>query len=185
MNKSYQTDRLILKTLSSDAASMVLTFYQENKSAFEPWEPLRSNTFYTLAYHTACLTAEHTQMQEGKLLRFWIFLKDYPDEIIGSLCFQRIAREPYYSCSLGYKFATKHQHKGYAFESTQSAIHLIFRDYQMHRIEAHTMPENIASQQLLERLSFDYEGISRGFALINGEWKDHKQYSLLNPYHLS
>ncbi len=185
MNKSYETDRLLLKTLSSDAAPLVLSFYQENKAAFEPWEPLRSNTFYTLAYHTASLTAEHTQMQEGKLLRFWVFLKDYPDEIIGSLCFQKIAREPYYTCSLGYKFATKHQQRGYALEGIQSAIELIFRDYQLHRIEAHTMPENIASGKLLEKLSFQYEGISRGFAFIHGKWRDHKQYSLINPYHQS
>lgn len=183
MNQSYETNRLILKTLSSDSAPMVLAFYQENKNAFEPWEPLRSNTFYTLAYHSASLTAEHAQMQEGKLLRFWVFLKDYPGEIIGSLCFQRIAREPYYSCSLGYKLAVKHQHKGFAFESIQSAIELIFKDYQLHRIEAHTMPENIASGQLLERLSFQYEGTARGFAFINGNWRDHKQYSLINPYH--
>ncbi len=101
MYKPYETDRLLLKLLSKEAAPLVLAFYDENRSLFEPWEPARSINFYTLSYHKASLTAECNQMAEGKLVRYWVFLRNAPEEVIGSLCFQNFLKEPYLSCSLG------------------------------------------------------------------------------------
>jgi ribosomal-protein-alanine N-acetyltransferase len=184
MLKSYETDRLILKSLGKEAAPMVLAFYEDNKDFFEPWEPRRSINFYTLAYHKASLTAEFNQMAEGKLIRFWIFLKDHPDEVIGSLSFQNLLHEPYLSCSLGYKFSRRYLHCGYALESIRKAIDILFTEYRMHRIEAYIMESNEPSLRLIERLSFHYEGISYSYARINGIWTDHRRYSLINPMDL-
>lgn len=179
--KVYETNRLILKPLSSEAAPLVLTFYEENKEVFEPWEPLRGNLFYTLPYHKASLTAEYNHIAEGKLIRYWVFLKGHPEEIIGSLCFQNILKDPYLSCCIGYKFASKYQHQGYAIESITKGIEIIFHEYHLHRIEAHILPENLPSLNLIEKLSFRYEGITYSYARIGGAWKDHKRYSLINP----
>lgn len=181
MYKSYATDRLILKPLTKEAAPLVLSFYEDNKSLFEPWEPTRSHNFYTLSYHKASLSAEYNQMAEGKLMRFWVFLKDNPDEIIGSVCFQNFLREPYLSSCLGYKFSRRYLHQGYAQESIIKGIAILFEEYRMHRIEAYIMPDNIPSKALIERLSFQYEGISYAYARINGSWTDHLRYSLINP----
>lgn len=181
MNKIYETDRLVLTPLGKEAAQRVLSFYEENKAVFEPWEPARGQNFYTPAYHKASLTAEYNQMAEGKLIRFWVFLKDNPDEIIGSVCFQNFLKEPYHSCSLGYKFALKHQHRGYAQESIRKALEIIFTEYHIHRVEANIMPDNIPSLRLIERLSFHPEGTAVSFARINGCWTDHIRYSLIYP----
>jgi len=177
----HETQRLLLQTLNENASPMVLNFYEENKNAFEPWEPLRSSNFYTISYHKASLTAEYQQMAEGKLIRFWVFLKGHPEEIIGSICFQNFLKEPYHSCSLGYKFGSRFQHQGYAQESIKKGIEIIFGDYHLHRIEAHIMPFNEPSLRLIEKLSFQYEGISSSYARVNGVWTDHKQFSLINP----
>ena len=178
---TYETDRLIIKTLNKDAAPMVLTFYRDNKSLFEPWEPKRSFNFYTLSYQKASLTAEQNQMSEGKLLRYWVFIKDNPEEIIGSICFQNILREPYHSCCIGYKFDHKYLHQGYAEESIKKCIEAIFWEHHIHRIEALIMPTNEPSLRLIDRLSFTYEGISYSYARIGGSFMDHKRYSLINP----
>lgn len=181
MHKTYETDRLILKALNENSSSLVLSFYEDNKEVFEPWEPLRSNNFYTLSYHKASLTAEYNQMAEGKLIRYWIFIKNHPEEIIGSVCFQNHLKEPYHSCSLGYKIGLRHQHQGFALESIQKGIEIMFQEYHMHRIEAHIMPNNPDSLRLIEKLSFQYEGVSRSYARIKGIWTDHMRFSLINP----
>jgi len=181
MQTTHETDRLILKTINKEAATMVLSFYENNKSHFEPWEPKRSDNFYTLSYQKASLTAEYNQMTEGKLLRYWVFLKDNPEEIIGSVCFQNFLGEPYHSCSLGYKFNHKHLHQGYAQEGIGKGIKLMFNERKLHRIEAFILPNNKPSIKLIERLSFCYEGISNSFARIDGIWTDHKRYALINP----
>lgn len=180
MLTSYETKRLALKQLNRDAAGMVLNFYEENKSIFERWEPRRVDNFYTLSYQKASLTAEYHQMLEGKLLRYWVFFKDNPNEIIGSLCFQNFLKGPYQSCSLGYKFSQRHQHNGYAYESTRKSIEVMLNESPIHRIEAFIMPNNLPSIRLIEKLPFAYEGISYSYANINGTWSDHLRYALVN-----
>lgn len=184
MFQVHETDRLILKTLTKDAAPMVLTFYDENRSFFETWEPRRADNFYTLYYQKASLSAEYHQMAEGKLLRYWVFLKDNPDEIVGTVCFQNFLRDPYQSCMLGYKFAWKFHHQGYALESIRKAMDIIINDYSIHRVEAFIMPNNRPSIKLIERLYFIYEGISYSFANIDGVWSDHRRYAYINPNYL-
>ncbi len=181
MPVTFDTPRLLIRQLNRDAAGLVLDFYEENKELFEPWEPKRANHFYTLPYQKASLSAEYHQMLEGKLLRYWVFLKDHPDEIIGSFCFQNFLKGPYQSCSLGYKFSRRHHHKGYAYESIQAGLALLFHELPIHRVEAFIMPGNLPSIQLIERLHFTYEGISYSYANINGSWSDHIRYSLINP----
>ncbi len=181
MFKTFETDRLLLKTLTTDFAHLVLSFYEDNMDLFEPWEPKRSNNFYTLSYQKASLTAEFNQMTEGKLLRYWVFLKDNPEEIIGSICFQNFLKEPYQSCSLGYKFSRNYHHQGYALESITKSIELLFEEQHLHRIEAFIMPNNEPSLRLINRLSFFCEGTAYSFARIGDIWTDHKHYALINP----
>jgi len=181
MFKIYETNRLQMKALNIEFASLVLSFYEDNRFLFEPWEPKRGCNFYTLAYQKASLTAEYNQMAEGKLLRYWVFLKDNPDEIIGSICFQNLLKGPYQTCSLGYKFSHKHLHQGYALESIHKCTEIIFEEYHLHRIEAFIMPNNEPSLRLIDQLFFLCEGISYSYAKINGIWTDHKRYALINP----
>ena len=181
MAKSYETERLLLKVLNKEAAPMVLPFYENSKELFEPWEPKRSHNFYTLSYQKAFLTAEYNQIADGKLIRFWAFLKENPEEIVGTVCFQNLLKEPYHCCSLGYKFNRKYLHQGYATESIQKCIDIVFSEHHMHRIDAYIMPDNLASIHLIERLSFQLEGTCQSFARIGGEWTDHKHYALISP----
>ena len=182
MTKFYETERLLLRVLGKDSAPMVLSFYSENRELFEPWEPRRSHNFYTMPYQKAFLTAEYNQIAEGKLLRYWVFLKHQPEQIIGTVCFQNILKEPYHSCSIGYKFSQQYLHQGYATESIRKAIDLVFREHHIHRINAYIMPDNVPSLQLIERLSFHYEGICQSFARIDGVWSDHAHYALISPF---
>lgn len=181
MYSYYETDRLILKTLGKEAAPMVLSFYEENKDHLEPWEPIRSFNFYSLYFQKASLTAETHLMAEGKLIRYWVSLKDNPDEIIGTICFLNFLRSPYNSCTIGYKFGKKYCHKGYAFESISKSIEIFWNKYNLHRIEAYIMETNQPSIGLIKRLKFDYEGICYSYAYIGGQWRDHNRYSIINP----
>lgn len=181
MQRILETERLQLMTLTKEAAPLVLAFYEENKDIFEPWEALRSNNFYTLSYQKAFLTAEYNQMAEGKLLRFWVFLKEQPEALIGTVCFQNFLKDPYHSCILGYKFSHLYHHQGYATESIQECMRLVFDEFNIHRMEAYIMPSNTPSLRLIERLSFRYEGFAYSYARIRGIWEDHLRYSYINP----
>ena len=179
--KYYETDRLILKTINKEYTPLVLSFYEENRDTFEPWEPARSMNFYTYSYQKASLSAEYNHMTEGKLLRLWAFSKSNPEDIVGCICFQNFLREPYQSCTLGYKVSYKYQHQGYAHECIEKGLEVIFGELHLHRIEAYIMPENETSRHVIEKLQFQPEGLAKSYARIHGTWRDHLRYVLHNP----
>ena len=181
MNLIYETDRLILKVLRPDAAKKVLCFYLDNKELFEKYEALRPDNFYTLKYQKSVLLCEYNLTVQLSAVRFYVFLKNDPDHIIGTVCFRDITRSIYDSCEVGYKFDERFWHHGYATEALIEGIDIMFGDLGLHRITACVMPENTPSIRLLESLYFKREGLLRQNARINGKWTDHYLYSLIHP----
>ncbi len=179
MNLTYETDRLILKVLKADAAEEVLRFYLDNQELFEKYEPERPDNFYTVSHQRALLICEYNLTIKLSAVRFYVYRKEQPNQIIGTICFRNITRSIYQSCEVGYKFDARYQHQGYAFEALCTGISIMFDDLKLHRIEANVMPANGASRHLLESLGFVLEGTARACALIRGNWEDHLRYSLI------
>lgn len=181
MNLIYETDRLILKVLRPEAAKKVLCFYLANKELFEKYEASRPDNFYTVKYQKSVLLCEYNLTVQLSAVRFYVFLKDDPDRIIGTICFRDITRSIYDSCEVGYKFDERFWHHGYATEALIEGIDIMFGDLGLHRITACVMPGNTPSIRLLESLYFKREGLLRQNARIQGEWADHYLYSLIHP----
>ncbi|MCI6783571.1 MAG: GNAT family N-acetyltransferase [Lachnospiraceae bacterium] len=181
MKFTYETDRLILRLLGEEEAPAVLQFYRKNRAVFEPYEAIHPEQFYTESYQRTLLNCELSLTLKHNLIRFYVFRRENPDEIIGTVCFRNIDRSTYYSCETGYRFSPAYWHKGYAREALAFGIQLMFEEFHLHRIEATVMPENTASIRLLESLTFQQEGIAREFALIQGKWEDHIRFALIRP----
>ena len=181
MKFTYETDRLILRLLGEEEAPAVLQFYRKNRAVFEPYEAIHPEQFYTESYQRTLLNCELSLTLKHNLIRFYVFRRENPDEIIGTVCFRNIDRSIYYSCETGYRFSPAYWHKGYAREALAFGIQLMFEEFHLHRIEATVMPENTASIRLLESLAFQQEGIAREYALIQRKWEDHIRFALIRP----
>lgn len=181
MNFEYYTERLLLKPLNEHHAALVLSFYKNNQEIFEQREPKRPESFYTLAYQKKVLTYEQKEMAEGRFIRFYIFLRNQPNKIIGSVCFQNILKSPYQSCSIGYKIDKDHLRQHYGEEAVSAAISAMFHEHNIHRVEAYIEHDNLASIRFIEKMKFSFEGTVCSYANINGTWRDFKQYAFINP----
>lgn len=177
MNFSYNTNRLSLKILKADYASNVLSFYNRNREHFEPWEQKRSLSFYTFAHQYASLLVEEKLFNNRELLRFWIFLKDDPDTIIGTVNFYNISRGCFFNCQIGYKIDHDHLGQGYAYEAISFAMKVLKKEFNLHRIEGRIMPSNKDSIKLIEKLGFNNEGLAKSSIKVNGKWEDHYVYA--------
>lgn len=181
MSFQLTTNRLLLQIEDASKTEDILNFYLKNALLFDRYEPTRPENFYSLAYQKAAISYEYSEIMKGKTLRYYIYQKENPDTIIGSVNFSRIEHGPFSRASLGYKLDADFQGMGFATEACMAAIEIMFSNYRIHRIEARVAPDNIASIRLLERLNFSYEGIEYQSVEINGHFKDHHRYSLLNP----
>ena len=182
MTHVHETERLQIKCLSSSYAQMVRDFYLRNAQYFEPYELTRPKNFYTIAFQTSMLDWESKEMNAFHCLRYFLFLKENPSYILGTVNLSNIRMGCIKCGSFGYKIDHAFWHQGYATEACRSILEILFRDYQLHRIEAEIMPENQDSIHVIEALGFSYEGLEREAAEINGAWQNLLLFSKLNPY---
>lgn len=181
MSFQLTTNRLQLQIEDSASAQKILDFYKKNATLFDKYEPTRPDNFYTLAYQEKAITYEYSEIMKGKSLRYYVYLKGAPSIIIGSVNFSRIEHGPFSRTSIGYKFDSEYQGKGYALEACQATIPILFSNYHIHRIEARVALDNFPSIRLLEKLNFVYEGIEYKSVEVNNVFRDHHRYSLINP----
>ena len=177
---SLTGERLLLRAISEAEAVQVLDYYSRNKKFLSLWEPERTEEFYTLAAQQEQLACDLKEMDEGRLVRTWIFEKDCSGQIIGSIALSNIVRGAFQSCYLGYKLDEKKARQGYMTEALNLMIGYAFKKLQLHRIEANIIPRNQASMKTAEKLGFYQEGLALKYLKINGRWEDHIHMVLRN-----
>ena len=181
MHFNYETDRLYIRILNSSDAPQVLEFLQSNRQDFEPYESAKVPAYYTLDYQAANLHNEYYACLNKRYVRFYVFTKDNPEQIIGTVSFGNFREHPFSDATIGSKFDKNYRGKGYACEAIDYCLSIVFNEFRLHRIEALIMPCNISSIKLARRLGFDLEGTARKAININGCWEDHERYCLINP----
>lgn len=179
MKFNYETDRLQLMICNEDYAAALLTFMTENRDFFAPYEPLRQPVFYTGEFQAQVLRSEFQATLRGTYFRYYLFLKDAPTRIIGTVSFSGIARTDDKSCRVGYKLDRYHTGKGYATEALHTLLPELHDTLHIHRVEADILLENQPSLRLIERLGFTYEGVALSAHEICGSWRDHLRYSYI------
>lgn len=185
MKEIYETPRLILKVLSSSDSHQVLSFYERNKIFFETYEPDRLPHFYTEAFHSANLSFEYTHFLKSSYVRFWVFQKENPIRIIGTICFHNMVRSAFWSCTVGYKMDSSFCNRGYATEVLSFCIEeIIFKEYGFHRVEALIHPTNLPSLRLAQKVGMEYEGTAKKSINLHGSWEDHYRFAIVNQQEL-
>ncbi|MBQ9391897.1 MAG: GNAT family N-acetyltransferase [Lachnospiraceae bacterium] len=180
MNFVYETDRLILRICGEEIAEDVLVFDLHNTKEFEAVEPIDVDNFYNIEHHRNILNYEYKKMLQLSVVRFWLYRKEDPDTIIGTICFRNIAKPIYSSCQVGYRMDKAHTGKGYCTEALRAGINIMINDLELHRFEALVLPENAPSIAILENLGFKKEGLLRDKIMIQDKWRDHYLYGLLS-----
>jgi len=181
--KTYKTRRLLLKQLNDNKAYEVLDYYLRNKAHLLEWEAHRNDLFYTLEKQNELLKSDLISFSNGQSLKLWIYTHEDTEKIIGCISIQNILRSIMQSCLLGYKLDHMYVGHGYMAEALEKVIEIIFTELELNRIEAPIMPKNITSSNVIKRMGFSEEGITRKMMKVNGKWEDHIRWSLLNPTH--
>jgi ribosomal-protein-alanine N-acetyltransferase len=98
---------------------------------------------------------------------------------MGGLSFGHVRRGVSQAATLGYWMGEPYAGKGHMTRAVRAACAYAFEKRGFHRIEAACLPTNEPSKRLLERVGFKQEGYARSYLNINGQWRDHLLYALL------
>lgn len=175
----YHTNRLILMASSECMAPLVLDYLQRNREDFALWDRSFPEEYYTLEYQQQVLAAEQKLFLRSSGVRYYMFLADQPDRIIGNISFSYLTEDEGHRCSIGYRIDKEFRNIGLAYEAASYLIPRIHESYRIKRIEADILEENVASLALIKKLGFEYEGIARKSHSIAGVERDHLRYALV------
>ena len=149
-----------------------------SKSFLVPWEPSWDASSCTRRAFLRYFKNSNYLANMDRAYSFLIFKTD-DKTLLGGINIGNVRRGVSQSASLGYWIGEKYSRNGYMKEALKLLIPSLFIDLRLNRIEAATLEENIASKNLLKRIGFKKEGVLRKYLKINGTWRDHILYGLL------
>jgi ribosomal-protein-alanine N-acetyltransferase len=154
----------ILRRLTTADAEELTALRVRNRAYFAPWEPDWDDpeVHYTVEGVRAWIADGNE--------RFAI-LDD--GVLAGMISLTGIIRGALQTAFLGYSVDRERAGRGLATRAIDEIVAYGFGELALHRIEAGTAVENVASQRVLEKNRFTKVGLMRENVLIDGRWVDH------------
>ena len=154
----------IRRVRTADAEELA-ALYAANRDFLSPYEPVRPPEFFTAEGQRRRLRRQ----LEGETHPFAI-LDD--SAIAGTINVFSIVHDGPESCTIGYWVDGARNGRGLASDAVAEIVAYAFGELGLHRIEAATLTDNIASQRVLEKNRFERIGLARQFLRINDDWRD-------------
>ncbi|MGJ9425914.1 GNAT family N-acetyltransferase [Nesterenkonia halotolerans] len=160
-----------------DAAALAAV-QRRSRQFLAPWEPMRADAYFTAEGQRADISAALGRHDRGEAMP-WVIL-DGQGDIAGRVTLNGIVRGPFQSCSMGYWLAQDQTGKGLATEAVRDAVMFAFKELDLHRVQAETLVNNVASRRVLLRTGFNQYGLAPKYLRIAGQWQDHLMFQRIN-----
>ncbi len=159
----------LLRELRADDAPALAAAYRRNRAHLAHWDPVRREAFYTEQGQAAVVDAALASVAQGALAS-WVLV--HGDQVVGRINLNNIVRGAFHSAALGYWVDGAHQGRGLATAAVEHACSEAVA-LGLHRVEAGTLVDNLASQRVLEKCGFARFGLAPAYLFIAGRWQDH------------
>ena len=169
-------DGYSFRPLTPADAPALATAYLGNREHLAAWDPERPREFYTAAGQQAHITERLALEEQGLFVNHVLVGPD--GDLVGRATIQNIVRGTMQGGTLGYWVDRHHLRRGLA----RAAVELLEEQalqIGLHRLEAGTMVENLASQRVLEACGYEQYGLAPQLLYLNGAWRDHVLYQKL------
>jgi [ribosomal protein S5]-alanine N-acetyltransferase len=150
----------------------------ESRDFLTPWEPSWASDELTKGAFRRRIKRYQKESRLDSAYAFFVF-RGSDDQLVGGCTLSNVRRGVTQCCALGYWIGERFARQGYMFDAVKALIPFVFSTLGLHRIEAACLPTNEASQNLLAKAGFRQEGIACRYLQINGEWRDHVLFALL------
>ena len=168
----------VTRIVSVDDAALLAATLRENREFLAPWEPLRSESYFTVEAQRAALERALDAYARESMVPLVILDNG---QIAGRITINGITRGAFQSASIGYWVSQQHNGRGLATAAVADAMTIAFGELGLHRLQAETLLHNTASQRVLTRNGFRPFGIAPAYLKIAGKWQDHVLFHAFNP----
>jgi len=169
---------IYLRPAQSDDYLAWSSLRASSREFLTPWEPTWPSDDLTRGAFRRRLRRQAEEIARDESFAFLIF-EEGSHVLLGGITIGGIRRGVAQAASLGYWMGAPHAGKGHMTRAVAVVAAFGFSTLRLHRLEAACIPSNIASATLLERNGFQREGFARAYLCINGVWRDHYLFGLL------
>ena len=164
------TGTVRVRVLRRSDAGRLAHAYVRNREHLAPWEPLRSDEFFTVDGQAASIESKLGLFVAGSDVP-WVLVEGA--RVIGVMNLSGIVRGPFLSGHLGYWVDKEMTGQGIGSAAVDFAVEAARTELGLHRLQAGTLPHNAASQRVLKRAGFEEIGRAAAYLKIAGSWQDH------------
>jgi ribosomal-protein-alanine N-acetyltransferase len=162
-----------LRPLEAGDGPELLAAYVRNRQHLFPYDPIRPESFWTLRGQLERLDAMLSGNAAGTQLAC-VMVRE--GRFLGTITLSQIVGGPFRSASVGYWVDAEETGRGLAAAAVAALCRIADQRLGLHRIEASTLPANLASQRVLAKNGFEEFGFARNYLHINGRWSDSKLF---------
>lgn len=153
---------------------------QSSRAHLQPFEPVwKEDVFHRTNFRRFVRQSEYDLGSDGGVVLFLKLASN--DEVIGGINLRNIRRGSADMGTLGYWIAAEFGGAGRMKKAVGCVTDFGFRHYDLHRIEAACVPENLASAAVLLANGYREEGFAHSYLKINGAWRDHRLFARVRP----
>lgn len=176
-----ETDHLFLRELKPGDAEAIFRYFSDPQVT----RYLSAGPYKRLEQASDMIDFLRAMFPNREGFRWGITLKEGDDRVIGTCGYHAWLR-PHFRAEIGYELAREYWGQGIMQEAIRSLLTFGFNEMKLNRVEAHVLPENLASARFLEKLGFQREGLLREYEFVHDKFQDILVFSLLeNDYLLA
>lgn len=173
MVDTLTTDRFLLQEIHADDQAFI----------FEGLSDPLVITYYGISYKTLEATKEqmdfYKDMQLNDTGTWWKIVEKGTGNRVGAIGYNNFNKQ-HARAEIGYWLLPAFWGQGIVGDVLPAMIQHMFQARKIHRIEALVETGNAASNKVLERVGFTYEGLMRDCEIKNGKYISLSVYSLLS-----
>ena len=150
-----------------------------SRAYLAPWEPTWAVDETSRGAYRYKLRRYAEDARDDKAYALFVF-RELDGVLVGGVTLSNVRRGVAHAASLGYWAGEMFAGKGHITAAARAIVRYAFDDLGLHRVEAACQPDNAPSRRVLEKAGFTEEGRARAYLKINGEWRDHVLFGIVN-----
>ena len=168
------TDRLLLRAFTYDDADQMFRNWASDEEVQHNYgEP----AYGTLEAVQELLAKVIAKYDDGYFYR-WVITERETGECVGMAAYFLVDQGNHFG-EIEYCIGKAFQGKGYATEACRAVIRYGFEKIGFNKVQICCRPANVASNKVIDKCGFTYEGTLREYFYRDGKYEGRKFYSIL------
>lgn len=167
-----------VRLVSLDDAAALAALTLANHDHLAPTSPPGLDDLLAEEGQRGLLTSQLAAHEAG--LSHPMVIVDADGSVAGRINLNSIVRGAAQFASVGYWVDGARTGRGIATAAVGAVVDVAFGELGLHRLQGETLPDNRASQVVLQRNGFERYGFAPRYLRIAGEWQDHVLYQRVN-----